>query len=298
MGCPPRSTKRRQMRQNRFTIQLHRVRQTTIKKCSEKRLIKVVLIDFGKIHFQVHVVDDRGLKQLTRQMRRKQLRATLVKLPECLIGKEACASAHYWAQLFRGCGHEVKLIAPQFVKPYEKSNTNDRADAEAICEAVQCPHMHFVAFKKVEQEDVQNLHLIRRQVVTNRTAQVNQIRGPLLEYGINITEGRVHVCKQLPRILENAKNGLPIQFSAKLSVLYEKLVRLDEHIAELNQQIDRLVQENDCARRVMTIPGIAPKDATTLAAAIGDIHTFKNARELAAYLGLVPCQCSTVLSLR
>ena len=160
-----------------------------MKKCTGKREIKVVGIDLGKTSFHLHAVDDRGQTQITKKQTRNQLKATMSKLSPCLVGIEACAGAHDWARRLSGYGHEVKLIAPQFVKPYVKSNKNDRIDAEAICEAVQRPGMRFVAGKTVEQQDVQCLHRIRSQVVAQRTAQVNQIRGLLLEYGITIPQG-------------------------------------------------------------------------------------------------------------
>ena len=264
-----------------------------MRKCNEKQAIKVVGIDLGKTSFQLHGVDDRGHEQLTKKLTRKQLKATMARMPACLVGMEACASAHYWARLLRSYDHEVKLIAPQFVKPYVKSNKNDQADAEAICEAVQRPNMRFVAIKEVEQQDIQSVHRIRSQVVGNRTAQVNQIRGLLMEYGIDIPKGRAQVRKRLPLILEDAENGLTIRFRALLSGLYDELVHLDDRIAELNQEIDQLAQNDHRARRLLSIPGIGPMCATALVAAIGDIHMFKNGRELAAWLGLVPRQSST-----
>jgi len=264
-----------------------------MKQCSEKREIKVVGIDLGKSNLQIYGVDERGHKQLDKKLTRQRLKTTMARLPACVMGMEACAGAHYWARLFRRDGHEVKLIAPQFVKPYVKSNKTDRADAEAICEAVQRPNMRFVAIKEVAQQDVQSLHRVRSQVVSNRTAQVNQIRGLLLEYGIDIPRGRVHVRKRLPLILEDADNGLTRRFRALLSGLYDELVRLDERIGELDQEIEQLAQDDERARRLLSIPGIGAKCATALVAAIGDINAFRNGRELAAWLGLVPRQCST-----
>ena len=264
-----------------------------MKKCTETRAIKVVGIDLGKTSFHLHAVDDRGQTQMTKKQTRNQLKATMSKLSPCLVGIEACAGAHDWARRLSGYGHEVKLIAPQFVKPYVKSNKNDRVDAEAICEAVQRPGMRFVAAKTVEQQDVQCLHRIRSQVVAQRTAQVNQIRGLLLEYGITIPQGRAHVRKQLPLILEDAENGLTMRFRGLLSALYDELIRLDERIGDFDRQIEQLAQADERARRLLTIPGIGPKGATALVAAIGDIHAFNNGRELAAWLGLVPRQSST-----
>ena len=141
-----------------------------MEKSTENLAIRVVGIGLGKTCFQIHAVNVQGKKQLNRKLTRKQLRTLMVILPPCLVGMEACASVHYWARLIRGYGHEVKLIAPQFVKPCVKSNKNDQADAEAICEAVQRPAMRFVAIKGVDQQDVQSLHRIRSQVVANRTA--------------------------------------------------------------------------------------------------------------------------------
>ena len=264
-----------------------------MKKCTETRAIKVVGIDLGKTSFHLHAVDDRGQTQITKKQTRNQLKATMSKLSPCLVGIEACAGAHDWARRLSGYGHEVKLIAPQFVKPYVKSNKNDRVDAEAICEAVQRPGMRFVAAKTMEQQDVQCLHRIRSQVVAQRTAQVNQIRGLLLEYGITIPQGRAQVRKQLPLILEDAENGLTMRFRGLLSTLYDELIRLDERIGDFDRQIEQLAQADDRARRLLTIPGIGPNGATALVAAIGDIHAFNNGRELAAWLGLVPRQSST-----
>jgi transposase len=264
-----------------------------MKKCTEKQDIKVVGIDLGKKNFQLHAVDDRGHKQLAKRLTRKQLKVLMAKLPPCLVGLEACGGAHDWVRLWRSYGHEVRLIAPQFVKPYVKSNKNDRVDAEAICEAVQRPNMRFVAVKEVEQQDVQSLHRMRSLVVANRTAQVNQIRGLLLEYGIDIPKGRVHVRQQLPLILEDADNGLTMRFRTWLSALYDELIHLDDRVAELDRDIDQLAQADERARRLLTIPGIGPMGATALLAAIGDIRAFRNGRELAAWLGLVPRQRST-----
>ena len=264
-----------------------------MKQCTEKRVIKVVGIDLGKTSFHLHAVDDRGHTQLSKKLTRKQLQATMIRLSPCLVGIEACAGAHHWARRLSGYGHQVKLMAPRFVKPYVKSNKSDRIDAEAICEAVQRPSMRFVAVKTVQQQDVQCLHRIRSQAVAHRTAQVNQVRGLLAEYGITMPRGRVQVRKHLPSILEDADNGLTMCCRGLLSTLYDELVRLDERIDDYDRQIEQLAQADERTRRLLTIPGIGPKGATALVAAIGDIRAFKNGRELAAWLGLVPRQHST-----
>jgi len=206
---------------------------------------------------------------------------------------EACAGAHYWGRYAEEVGHSVRLIAPQFVKPYVKSNKNDRVDAQAIWEAVQRPNMRFVAAKTVEQQDIQSLHRIRNRTVTNRTALTNQIQGLLLEYGITTRPGRLALRRNIPEILEDAENGLSMRFRQILAELYEELIQLDIRVDALDRQVDQLVKNNEDCQRLMTIPGIGPLSATALVAAIGDINTFNNGRELSAWLGLVPRQYST-----
>lgn len=184
-------------------------------------------------------------------------------------------------------------MAPQFVKPFVKSNKSDAADAEAICEAVQRPNMRFVAEKSIEQQDIQSIHRMRSQVVARRTAQGNQIRGLLMEYGIVVPKGIGHVRKQLPWILEDAENGLSDLFRELLNELYEELVHLDERVVTLEKKLQRLSEQSEDCQRLLTIPGIGLLSATAMVAAIGDIKAFKNGRELAAWLGLVPRQHST-----
>jgi transposase len=187
----------------------------------------------------------------------------------------------------------VRLIAPQFVKPYVKSNKNDTVDAEAICEAVQRPNMRFVAVKDTTQQDTQSLHRIRSLAVAQRTAQVNQIRGLLLEYGVEIPQGRRRVRARLPEILEDADNGLNPLFRELLHGLYEELVHLDERVIEYDRRIEQLAHQDDRAKALMSIPGIGAMGATALLSAIGDVGVFRNGREMAAWLGLVPRQHST-----
>lgn len=199
-----------------------------MKNHSEKQVVKVMGIDLSKRSFQLHGVDGQGHPVMCQKLSRTKLKANLVNLPPCRLAMEACGGAHYWARLFRSYGHEVRLISPQFVKPYVKSNKNDAADAEAICEASQRPNMRFVAVKSVEQQDIQALHRMRQMAVEQRTAQVNQIRGLLLEYGVEIPKGRSYVRKNLPEILEDAVNGLTDRFREALAMLYEELVLLPE----------------------------------------------------------------------
>lgn len=274
------------------SIRLNRMRRN-MNKFNENSEVRVIGIDLGKYNFQLWGVNKAGKVLLDKQLSRRQLRTQLAQLQPCLIGLEACSTSHYWARLLRNYGHDVRLIPPQFVKPYVKSNKNDRADAEAICEAIQRPRMRFVAIKEVCQQDIQSLHRIRSRNVANRTAHANQIRGLLMEYGIELPQGRRRVRGELPRILEDAENGLTPLFRELLFALYEDLIRLDTRIEELDRQVTAIAKEDDRSRRLMTIPGVGPLGATALLAAIGDINTFKNGRELAAWVGLVPRQHST-----
>ena len=264
-----------------------------MKKDSTKGKIKVLGIDLAKNSFQLHGADESGQAVLKKKLSRKQLTAFIAKLLPCLIGLEACGGAHHWVRVFKSLGHRVRMIAPQFVKPYVKSNKNDAVDAEAICEAVQRPSMRFVPEKSIKQQDMQSIHRIRSQLVARRTAQGNQIRGLLLEYGIIIPKGISYVRREMPLILEAADNGLSDLFREILCELYEELVHLDKRVEEMEEKLLRLSRQNEDCQRLLTIPGIGLLTATALVAAIGDVSVFKNGRELAAWLGLVPRQHST-----
>src|SRR5512143_3183917 len=255
--------------------------------------ITTVGIDLAKNVVQVHGVDERGKPVLRKQMKRAHVLAFFANLPPCLIGMEACSSAHYWARQLQRFGHTVKLMAPQFVKPYVKTNKHDAADAEAICEAVGRPSMRFVAIKTIEQQAVLALHRARQGFVKARTAQANQIRGLLAEYGIVMPQGIHHITPRLPAILEDGENELPGIFRELLQRLGEHLQVLDQQVRELDQQIQRWHQAQAASRRLAKIPGIGPLTASALVAAIGDAKSFANGRQCAAWLGLVPRQYSS-----
>ena len=255
--------------------------------------IKRIGIDLAKQVFQVHGVDAQEKAVLRKQLRRAQMLDYFQKLPPCLIGMEACSSAHYWARELQKLGHTVKLMAPQFVKPYVKSNKNDANDAEAICEAVARPTMRFVAIKTIAQQDIQAIHRIRSELIHQRTAKVNQIRGLLGEYGL-VVGRRVDVLRTaLPLLLEDAENGLTIDFRVLLEGLQQDLIKLDERVDELDKKIKLLANSNTEAKRLLQIPGIGPMTATALVCAIGDGKQFKRGRDLAAWLGLTPRQHSS-----
>lgn len=262
-------------------------------KHTEKRTIKRIGIDLAKTSFQLYAEDEAGKRIKNQKMSKKKLKEFMLRQSPCMVGMEACGTAHYWARLFRSWGHEVRLMAPQFVKPYVKSNKNDAVDAEAICEAMQRPNMRFVAIKEIEQQDIQSIHRMRSLITDRRTALVNQIRGLLMEFGIDIPKGRKHVNKALPSILEDAENGLSYLFRQELFELYQDLQHLDERVAHYDLKIGSLAQHSEQAKWLMTIPGVGPMIATALLAAIGDIRAFNSGRELAAWLGLTPRQYST-----
>ena len=250
-------------------------------------------IDLAKLVFQVHGVDTRGKVVLRKQLKRSQVAAFFARLAPCLIGMEACGSAHFWARKLTEFGHAVKLIAPQFVKPYVKTNKTDAADAEAICEAVGRPNMRFVPIKNSEQQALLGLHRVRQGFVTGRTAQANQIRGLLAEFGLVIPVGIRCIDRQLPAFLEDAENGLSGVSRALFSRLLEHFRALDRQVDEVEREINAWHREDVASRRLQAIPGIGPLTASALIASVGDAKVFHNGRQFAAWLGLVPRQSST-----
>jgi transposase len=255
--------------------------------------ITTIGIDLAKNVFQLHGVDAQGRTVLKKQLKRDQMATFLVNLPPCLIGMEACGSAHYWARKLQALGHTVKLMAPQFVKPYVKTNKNDAADAEAICEAVTRPSMRFVPIKHVDQQAVLALHRVRQGLVKARTAQGNQIRGLLSEFGLIIPLGMAHIHQRVPALLEQAGDALPGVFVQLVQRMLDHLKELDRQVGELEGQIQQWHRSNALSCRLEKIPGIGPITASALVASIGDAKNFANGRQLAAWLGLVPRQHST-----
>jgi len=262
-------------------------------KYSGSKTIKVLGIDLAKQVFHLHGVNGQGEVVMRKKLSRSKLASFMVNLPPCFVGMEACGGSHDWARKFRAMGHDVRLMSPQFVKPYVKSNKNDVVDAEAICEAVHRPNMRFVPIKGIEQQDIQSLHRAREQAVKNRTAQANQIRGLLMEYGIVLAKGTANLRKALPDVLEDADNILSDMFRGLLCGLRNEFLHLDNRIAAYDTQIKVLSTQSESCKRLMTIPGVGPMTATAMAAAVGDAKAFANGREMSAWLGLVPRQCST-----
>lgn len=255
--------------------------------------ITTIGIDLAKAVFQIHGVDERGKVAVRKQLKRSEMSSYFANLEPCLIGMEACGSAHHWARKLEGYGHTVKLMAPQFVKPYVKTNKNDMADAEAICEAVSRPNMRYVPAKTVEQQAILSVHRARQGFVKARTAQGNQIRGLLSEFGVVIPQGIRSIMKQMSEILEDGENGLPGTMRNLLERLTENLKEMDRQVNELETQIGLWHRENEASRRLAEIAGIGPITASAMVATVGNAREFKNGRQLAAWMGLVPRQNSS-----
>jgi transposase len=255
--------------------------------------ITTVGLDLAKNVFQVHGVNEHGKAVLRKQLRRDQVAAFFANLPACLVGMEACGSAHHWARKLQALGHTVRLMAPQFVKPYVKSNKSDAADAEAICEAVARPSMRFVPIKNIEQQSVLALHRARQGFVKARTAQANQIRGLMGEYGLIVPQGIGHIAKRVPDLIEDASIDLPGAFRLLVDRLLAHLKLLEQQVDEIELQIKAWHRASDASRRLEKVPGIGPLTATAIVATVGDAKNFENGRQLAAWLGLVPRQHSS-----
>jgi transposase len=252
-------------------------------------------IDLAKNVFQVHGVNASGQVFVRKKLKRSELMKFITNLPtQSLIGIEACGSAHYWARRFREHKHTVKLIPPQYVKPFVKSNKNDQNDAEAICEAVGRPNMRFVPEKSIEQQDIQAAHRIRSRLVASRTALVNEARGLLSEYGVVIPLGVVQFRKGFAQLIcRDNENGLTLFLKQLMAELYTEFCDLELRIKNCEKQIQCVFKASEVAQRLEGIPGIGVLAATALMAAVGDAKVFKNGRQMAAWLGLVPRQHSS-----
>ena len=258
-----------------------------------KQELSTVAIDLAKKVFHLVGTDTTGNILWRKRLSRNALMPFIAQLPPVLIGMEACGGAHYWARRFREHGHEVKLMAPQFVKAYVKSNKNDTRDAEAIAEAVTRPTMRFVPVKDVEQQDIQALHRIRERLIGERTALVNEVHGLMNEYGIVIPKGVPKFRQAVVDKLESEKDKLTPLSQELFWKLLEEFAALEQQIAFYQEKLESLAKTHPECQRLMSIPGIGPITATALIAAVGDVGVFKNGRQFAAWLGLVPKQHST-----
>ena len=252
-------------------------------------------VDLAKSVFQVHGVDRWEKPVLKRRLQRNVWLDELSQSvePGCEIGIEACAGAHHWARELQARGYLVKMVAPQFVKPYVKSNKNDANDAEAICEAVSRKSMRFVAIKTVAQQDIQATHRIRSQLIAERTAKANQIRGLVAEYGLVAPQQLAQLRLAIPIWLGDEENGLTSRFRRLLAGTWNDLRTLDARIKELDHEVEQIAQTDSMANRLMQLRGVGPITATTLVATVGDGSQFKNGRQMAASIGLTPRQHSS-----
>jgi transposase len=246
-------------------------------------------VDLAKNVFQVHGVDESGECIWKRKLRRANWVETLTRKLEsgCEIGMEACAGAHHWGRLLEKRGFQVKVIPAQYVKPYVKRQKNDARDAAAICEAMSRPDMHFVPIKTLEQQDIQSVHRVRSGYIGQRTAKANQIRGLVAEYGLVAPKQLASLRRAIPEWLEDAENGLTDRFRRLLRGLWEELLRLDDEVKALDREVAAMARTPE-AKRLMTLRGVGPLNATALIARLGNGRQFKRGRQAAASIGMTP----------
>jgi transposase len=254
--------------------------------------VSIIGLDIAKSVFQAHGADASGGVVFRKKINRARLLEFFASQPPCTVAMEACGGAHHWARELAKLGHEVKLIAPKYVKPFVKRQKNDAADAEAICEAASRPTMRFVA---VKSETVQASALVFRTrdiLVRQRTQITNAVRGHLAEYGLVVPQGAGHF-KKLVAYLEDPASPLPDEVRSILSLLAQTATRLEEKISLLDKEIMRRTRTDEVARRLMTIPGVGPITATAIAALAPPAASFRRGRDFAAWVGLTPLQKST-----
>ena len=255
--------------------------------------ITTIGLDLAKNVFHVVCCDENGKVVKKKMLKRSQVLDYFANLPTGLVGMEACASAHHWARELGALGHQVKLIPPQYVKPYVRGNKNDYNDALAIAEAVIRPEMHFVAVKTPEQQDIQALHRLREKRLQERTALCNQLRGLLAEYGLILPKGVNILRRRLPELLEDGENGLSDLFRRLLAQSYQQLQELDGYIDFYTQEMKRQSQQDEACQRLQTIPGYGPIVASVFHSVVGNGEAYRRGRDVSASLGLVPRQHSS-----
>ena len=239
-------------------------------------------IDLAKTSFSIVGMDIHRKVVLCKTLRRQKLLPFIANCPPCLIGMEACSGAHYWGREFQQLGHRVGIIAAKFVESYRKGGKNDNNDAEAICEAVSRPNIWFVPVKSVDQQAVFCLHRVHQGLIKERTGLINQLRGLLSEFGIVIAKGRYPAQAAIPRILEDAENGLPVLARQMINDLWQRIQQASQQILAYDRELSRLVREDTTAQRLMTIPGVGEQVATAVSASVLAPRLFKNSRQFAA----------------
>jgi transposase len=255
--------------------------------------ITTVGLDIAKHVFQVHGVDAQGQPLIKRRLRRNDVYRFFAELPPCVVGLEACATSHYWARELAELGHQVRLMPPQYVRPFVKRNKNDAADAEAICEAVTRPTMRFVPIKSAEQQSVLMLHRARDLLVRQQTMTVNAVRAHLAEFGIIAAQGIQNMSKVIAVIDDTADQRVPDVARDVLKSLAAHYEQLKLQVLAFEKKIVQWHRSNELSRRLATIPGVGPITASAVVATIADPNHFISARQFAAWIGLVPRQHST-----
>ena len=255
--------------------------------------ITTIGLDLAKSVFQVHGADEDGRPVIRKKLRRGQVLDFFSRLPPCLVGMEACSSAHHWARELQGMGHEVRLIPPQYVKPFVKTNKNDAADAEAICEAVTRPTMRFAPVKSAGQQAVLSLHRARELLVRQRTMIINALRGHCGEFGIVTVKGACNAGRLVEIIEDDADGRVPDLAREALRLMVGQLQAAQAGIVELEKRLKTWHRASEASLRLAAIPGVGVITATALVATIGDASQFRSGRQLSAWLGLVPRQNSS-----
>jgi len=255
--------------------------------------LAIIGIDLGKNSCSLVGLDVAGKVVLRRRMRRDTVLQFCSKLLPCVIAMEACCGAHHMGRALAASGHEVRLMSPEYVRPYVKAQKNDDRDAEAIAEASTRPTMRFVALKSEEQLDMQTLHRVRDRLVGERTSLMNQIRSLLLERGFVVPQGKAKLARALAELLDGERPVLTQRMHALIEDMRQRWRALDERIAGFDAEFAASAKADENARLLCSIPGIGALNATALVAAIGDANTFAKGRDLAAWLGLVPRQSTT-----
>jgi transposase len=256
--------------------------------------ITAVGLDLAKQIIQVHAVDAAGRVVLRKAVRRERLLALLAQFPCCVVGMEACSGAHHWARELRKLGHEPRIMAAEFVRPFRKSLAakNDANDAEAICTAVVQPNMRFISIKSVEQQALLSLHRVRQGLIEERTATINRLRGVLAEFGVVLPQSATVLQRALPAVLADEER-LPALVQRSVQALLEHLRDLDAHVAEFDRAIAQHAKSSAPAQRLVALTGIGPLTASAVVASVGNAQDYRNGRQFAAWLGLVPRQYSS-----
>ena len=255
--------------------------------------ITTIGVDLAKNTFSLIGMNEHGKIVLRKTLSRGKLLAFIAQCPPCFIGMEACSGAHYWGREFSRYGHQIGIIAAKFVTPFRKGEKNDNNDVEAICEAVRRPNIWFVPVKSADQQAILCVHRVRQGLIRDRTGMINQMRGLLMEFGLVMSGGRYSAQAAIPGILEDTENGLPILARHIISDLFERIKQANEQILGYDREMSRLGREDENAKRLMSIPGVGELVATGVVASVPDARLFKNSRQFAAWLGLVPRQYTT-----